>query len=133
MLVVLAVLALLVTFAPFRAAATRTAPAQPRSPARRIQASTDHGGFRPVIIITIERRLTLHEPLSPILYLLYCMAAIPLSVIIVGREIVSTWTSKSKRPWSVCANGSNKSGGVFDLPGKEAQIAELEAASTAPD
>ncbi len=31
------------------------------------------------------------------------------------------------------AGGSRKSGGVFDLPGKEAQIAELEELSVAPD
>jgi len=37
------------------------------------------------------------------------------------------------RPLRTSACASTKSGGVFDLPGKEAQIAELEELSVAPD
>ncbi len=44
-----------------------------------------------------------------------------------------TWTSKWRRSWADCATASTGSGCVFDLPGKEARIAELEAASAAPD
>ncbi len=38
-----------------------------------------------------------------------------------------------ERPSKTSARASTKSGGVFDLPGKEAQIAELEALSGDPD